>query len=217
MEMAALAKAYTNRNPVPNSDKPSNFLCCFSFSPIYAALLLFSEAGHDPAPVTTPVILPWATLPGTLPPKSQLIYPGFVNTTLLPCLPLHTTPLITCRLKIMRTLVTLKILANWGFLLWESSAGARLKIATKPGENLFLLQVCLAFLRKKKILQATSYAWGCFNRMSGFQLKLWSHHLLQLKNTHTDCFSNSHHPNQNMWHHSFYRCKNAISLFHTQY
>lgn len=53
--------------------------------------------------------------------------------------------------------------------------------------------------------------------MSGFQLKLWSHHLLQLKNTHTDCFSNSHHPNQNMWHHSFYRCKNAISLFHTRY
>lgn len=112
MEMAALAKAYTNRNPVPNSDKPSNFLCYFLFSPTYAALLLFSEAGHDPAPVTTPVILPWATLPGTLPPRSQLIYPGFVNTTLLPCLPLHTTPLITCRLKIIRTLVTLKILAN---------------------------------------------------------------------------------------------------------
>lgn len=116
----------------------------------------------------------------------------------------------------LRTLVTLKILANWGFLLWKSSVGAWLKIATKLWEKLFLFQVCLAFLRKK-ILQATSYAWGCFSRMSGFQLKLWSHHLLQLKNTHTDCFSNSHHPNQNMWHHSFYRCKNAISLFYTQY
>lgn len=218
MEMATLATAYTNRIPVPNFGKSSNLLCCFSFSPTCAALLPFPEAGHDPAPVTIPVILPWATLPGTLPPRSQsqLIYAGFVNTTLLPCLPLHTTPLITCRLKIMRTLVTLKILANWGFLLWESSAGAWLKIATKLWEKLFLFQVCLAFLRKK-ILQATSYAWGCFSRMSGFQLKLWSHHLLQLKNTHTDCFSNSHHPNQNMWHHSFYRCKNAISLFHTQY
>lgn len=86
----------------------------------------------------------------------------------------------------------------------------------KLWEKLFLFQVCLASLREeKKILQATSYAWGCFSRMSVFQLKLWSHHLLQLKNTLTDYFCNSHHPNQNTWHHSFYRCKNAAYFPHT--
>lgn len=111
MELGTLDTANTTKNAAPKS---SNILCWFSFSPTYGALLLFPEAGHNPAPVTTPVILPWATLRGTLPPKSQcqLIYVGFVNTTLLPCLPLQATPLITCRLKIMRTLVTLKILAN---------------------------------------------------------------------------------------------------------
>lgn len=149
--MPTLATAYTNRIPVQNSGKFSNFLCCFFFSPTYAALSHFPEAEHDPAPVTTPVIIPWTTLSGTLSPRSQrqLVYAGFVNTTLLPCLPLHTTPLITCRLKIMSTLMTLKILANWGFLLWESSVGVWLKIATKLSEKLFLFQVCLAFLRKK--------------------------------------------------------------------
>lgn len=114
IEMATLATVYTNGIPVPNSGKFSNFLYYFSFSPTYAALSPFLEEGHDPAPVTTPIILPQAILPGTVPPRSQcqLIYAGFVNTTLLPCLPLHTSPLITCRLKVMRTLVTLKILSN---------------------------------------------------------------------------------------------------------
>lgn len=194
----------------------------FLFSPTYAASSPLSAAGHRPALVTAPVIFCWATLLGALPPKSQhqLIYAVFVSPAVLPCLPLHTTPLITCRLRIMRTLVTLKILANWGFLSWESLVGACLRIAIKKkfrGEVIFVSGL-FGFLKKKKNpLQATSYVRGCLGRMSAFQLKLWSHHLLQLKNTHTDYFCNSHHSNQNMWHHSFYRCKKAVSLFHTQY
>lgn len=126
----------------------------FLFSPTYAASSPLSAAGHRPALVTAPVIFCWATLLGALPPKGQhqLIYAVFVSPAVLPCLPLHTTPLITCRLRIMRTLVTLKILANWGFLSWESLVGACLRIAIKKnsGEKLFLFQVCLASLRKKK-------------------------------------------------------------------
>lgn len=180
--------------------KLSSSSCCCSLLSHVGSPVSPPAAEHHPALVTALVILCWATLLGTLPPPShhQLIYAVFVNPAVLPCLPLRTTPLSTCRLSIMRALVTLKILANWGFLAWESSVRACLKTAIKKnkrkekkksvGEVIFLSGL-FGFLkkRKKRVLQ-TSYAWGCYSRMSALRLKLWSHQLVQVKNTHTGYF-----------------------------
>lgn len=146
----------------------------YSFPLTYTALSPLPAAGHRPAGVTAPVILCWATPPGTLPPKSQrhLIYTGFVSLAVLPCLPLCTTPLITCRLWIMRTLVTQNTcklrFPVMRVISWGLPEDCRKK--KDPWEKLFLFQVCLASLRKKLYRPLLMYE--VISAKSAFQLKL---------------------------------------------